>query len=128
MDGRSAAVRLQCGEGRLSPLLALVVRLSRRLESPFAFPVCPADERVKEIEILVGRYELEVLGRNQSRLSLGEVDRAWLAALSRLLAKERWSALFVGPGTLLRWQRRLWLGTGRTPAAAPDGVLSERVS
>ena len=83
---------------------------------------------MKEIEILVGRYELEVLGRNQSRSSLGEVDRAWLAALSRLLAKERWSALFVRPGTLLRWQRRLWLGTGLTPAGAPDGVLSERVS
>ena len=61
----------------------------------------------KEIEILVLRHELEVLGRNQPRPPLGEVDRAWLCALSRLLAEERWSAFFVRPETLLRWHRRL---------------------
>ena len=56
----------------------------------------------KEIEILVLRHELEVLGRNQRRPPLGDVDRAWLCALSRLLAKERWSAFFVRLETLLR--------------------------
>ncbi|MDA8313890.1 MAG: hypothetical protein M0010_01740 [Actinomycetota bacterium] len=46
----------------------------------------------KEIEILVLRHELEILRRQQPRPPLDPVDRAWLAALSRLLGKERWSS------------------------------------
>ncbi len=46
----------------------------------------------KQIEILVLRQELEILRRQQSRPPLDPVDRAWLCALSRLLAKERGSA------------------------------------
>ena len=61
----------------------------------------------KEIEILVLRDELEILRRQQPRPPLGEVDRAWLCVLSRLLAKDRWSAFFARPETLLRWHRRL---------------------
>ena len=79
----------------------------------------------KEIEILVGRHELEVLGRNQPRPPLEPADRAWLAALSRLLAKERWSAFFVRPETLLRWHRRLvarhWTYPRRRPGRLPIG-------
>ena len=61
----------------------------------------------KEIEILVLRHELEILRRNQPRPCLQPADRAWLATLSRLLARERWSAFGVRPETLLRWHRRL---------------------
>jgi hypothetical protein len=61
----------------------------------------------KEIEILVLRHELEILSRSHPRPPLGPADGAWLAALSRLLAKELWSAFFVRPETLLRWHRRL---------------------
>ncbi len=61
----------------------------------------------KEIEILVLRHELEILRRNQPRPRLEPADRAWLAALSRLLPRERWSAFGVRPDTLLRWHRRL---------------------
>ena len=57
----------------------------------------------KEIEILVLRHELEILRRNQPRPCLQPADRAWLATLSRLLARERWSAFGVRPETLLRW-------------------------
>ncbi|MGH9057668.1 MAG: integrase core domain-containing protein [Acidimicrobiales bacterium] len=60
-----------------------------------------------EVEILVLHYELEILRRNQSRPRFEPADRAWLAALSRLLARERWSAFAVRPETLLRWHRRL---------------------
>jgi hypothetical protein len=64
----------------------------------------------KEIEILVLRHELEILRRNQPRPCLQPADRAWLATLSRLLARERWSAFGVRPETLLRWHRRLVAG------------------
>ena len=49
----------------------------------------------KEIEILVLRYELEILRRNQPRPCLQPADRAWLATLSWLLPRERWSAFGV---------------------------------
>ena len=75
-------------------VLSLVLLVLRRSES-------------KEIEILVLRHELEILRRNQARPRLEPADRAWLAALSRLLARERWSAFSVRPETLLRWHRRL---------------------
>lgn len=61
----------------------------------------------KEIEILVLRHELEILRRNGAQPRLEPTDRAWLAALSRLLPREQWSAFGVRPETLLRWHRRL---------------------
>lgn len=61
----------------------------------------------KEIEILVLRHELEILRRNEARPCLQPADRAWLAPLSRYLARERWSAFGVRPETLLSWHRRL---------------------
>jgi hypothetical protein len=55
-------------------------------------------------------------------------DRAWLAALSRLLPRRRWAEVFpVTPATILAWHRRLvsrkWDYTarrrpGRPPTAA----------
>jgi hypothetical protein len=35
-------------------------------------------------------------------------DRAWLAALARLIPRSRWAGVFlVTPATLLAWQRKL---------------------
>jgi hypothetical protein len=51
----------------------------------------------KEIEILVLGHELEVPRRDQPRPRFEPADRAWLCALSRLLAKDRWPA-FSGIG------------------------------
>jgi putative transposase len=79
--------------------------------------------RSKDIEILVLRHELEILRRNQPRPHLEQSDRAWFAALSRLLARERWSAFGVRPETLLRWHRRLvarhWTYPHRQPGRPP---------
>jgi len=74
----------------------------------------------KEIEILVLRHELEILRRNQPRPCLQPADRAWLATLSRLLARERWSAFGVRPETLLRWHRRLVAGHWTYPQRQLD--------
>src|SRR5436190_14711473 len=89
-------------------------------------------EREKEIEILLLRHELRVLQRQVARPQLTPADRALLAALSRVLSRQRWkSSVFVTPATLMRWHRELvarrWTYAHRVPDAhrlAPRCVRS----
>jgi hypothetical protein len=46
-------------------------------------------------------------GKRSVGWSLGEADRALLAALFRVLPRRRWPTFFVQPETLLAWHRRL---------------------
>jgi hypothetical protein len=69
--------------------------------------VCFWSAEAKEIQILVLRHELAVLGRQRPRPRLQPKDRALLAALSGLLPRGRWSVFLVRPATLLRWHRRM---------------------
>jgi putative transposase len=65
-----------------------------------------SSEFAKDVELLVLRHQLVVLGRQQRRPSLRPADRACLAALGRVLPQPR-RGLIVTPQTLLRWHREL---------------------
>ncbi len=59
-------------------------------------------------ELLVLRHENAVLRRHASRVRYEPADRVWLAALARLIPRNRWAEVFpVTPATLLAWHRRL---------------------
>ena len=61
----------------------------------------------KDIEIAVLQHQLMVLRRQVARPRYTPQDRLVLAALARLLPRERWAAFLVTPSTLLRWHRDL---------------------
>jgi putative transposase len=87
-----------------SAVLRLVVR-SRKTE--FA----------KDVELLVLRHQLSVLARQHERPKLRPADRAFIAALARLLPHRRRHGFVVTPATLLRWHRELV----RRPWTYPQG-------
>src|SRR6266516_858197 len=66
-----------------------------------------SSEFAKDVELLVLRHQLVVLGRQQRRPSLRPADRAFFAALTRVLPRARRRGLVVTPQTLLRWHREL---------------------
>jgi putative transposase len=82
----------------------------------------------KELEIVVLRHELAVLRRQISHPRLGESDRIFLAAASRLLGRASRPSFFVRPETLLGWHRQLvrrrWTYAGRRPGRP---ALSEEI-
>ncbi len=59
------------------------------------------------IEVVMLRHEVAVLRRQVQRPILQPADRALLAALARLLPRQRLERFFVQPATLLRWHRDL---------------------
>jgi putative transposase len=65
------------------------------------------DEHAKDLEILVLRHQLRVLQRTAGPPKLRVADRVLVAAVSRVLPRDRWIAFLVTPATLLRWHRQL---------------------
>jgi transposase InsO family protein len=76
-----------------------------------------------------------VLRRTVRRPDLKDRDRAFLAAASRALSRDRWASFMVTPQTLLRWHRALvrwkWTyrrrGPGRPPLDAETVDLITRL-
>jgi hypothetical protein len=75
-------------------------------------------EFAKDVELLVLRHQLVVLGRQQRRPSLRPADRAFFAALTRVLPQPR-RGLIVTPQTLLRWHRELVTRKWTQPRRGP---------
>jgi putative transposase len=60
---------------------------------------CRSDAE-NEVEILLLRHELAVLRRQVARPSCRPADRVCLAALARMLPRDRWGSVFVRPETV----------------------------
>ena len=74
----------------------------------------------KDVKILALRHEVAVLRRANPRPGISWTDRAFLAALTRIMPKALRAAWIVTPGTSLRWHRRLVAAKWRQPR--PPGV------
>ena len=89
-------------------------------------------EFAKDVELVLLRHQLSVLARQQHRPRLRPADRAFIAALARLLPHRRRHGLVVTPATLLRWHRELvrkrWTYPQRSSGRPPkDRALRELV-
>ena len=91
-------------------------------------------DTAKEVEILVLRHQLAVLGRRTPRPRMSWPDRALTAALTRLLPTRRRLGLLVTPATILGWHRRLvsrrWTTRRTRPSrpAIPAGLRALAIS
>jgi putative transposase len=100
-------------------IFSLVYLLTRRLFELLVLRACT--DASKDIEILVLRHEVSVLGRQVARRRPRPADRAVLAALSAALPGVRWPVFFVQPKTLLRWHRELVARKWMYPTTKPLG-------
>jgi putative transposase len=115
--------------GRLGGVVACTVGLLivRRVLGVLGWGPTPDADAV---EIAVLRHQLAVLRRQVSRPRYTPADRMLLAALARLLPRERWAAFLVTPSTLLRWHRELvarrWTypRTGRDRRGLDESVVA----
>jgi len=110
-------------------LFSVAYMVVRRLLS--CLIVLARSEVSNDAELLVLRHENAVLRRQISKVRYQPGDRLWLAALSRLIPRHRWSEVFaVTPATLLAWHRRLvarhWDYTSRRRPGRPSTATAIR--
>jgi transposase InsO family protein len=81
------------------------------------------DAVAKDAEILVLRQQLAVLRGQVGRPRFRWSDRAFVAALAKLVPSERWAAFLITPETILPWHRALvrrnWTYPHRRPRRPP---------
>jgi putative transposase len=80
----------------------------------------------KDVELLVLRHQVAVLRRQRARPSVQAADRAFLAALTRVLPLAQRRGLIVTPQTLLRWHRELVRRRWTQPRQSPERPRVER--
>src|ERR1700704_4290699 len=91
---------------------------------------CGPTPDANEVEIAVLRHQLAVLGRQVPRPRYTPADRMLLAALAKLLPRERWAGFLVTPPALLRWHGELvarrWTypKTGRDQRGLDEDVVA----
>jgi hypothetical protein len=83
-------------------LLYLIVKVAARL-----LALGRSNGSSRDLEILVLQHQVRVLQRKAGRPRLRPLDRAVMAAASRILPRERWVSFIVTPQTILRWHREL---------------------
>jgi transposase InsO family protein len=85
-------------------LFAFVYLLLCRMIRPIRGSDSTFDDKV---ELAVLRHQLAVVKRQVGRPALCHRDRLFMALMSRVLPRDRWSSFLVTPSTLLRWHREL---------------------
>src|SRR5947199_307041 len=94
---------------------------------------CGLTPDANTVEIAVLRHQLAVLRRQVPRPRYTPADRMLLAALAKLLPRQRWAVFLVTPSTLLRWHWELiaWRWTypkkGRERCGVPAHEILQRV-
>src|SRR6266498_3164469 len=83
-------------------LLYLIVKVAARL-----LALGRSNGSSRDLEILVLQHQVRVLQRKAGRPRLRPLDRAVMAAASRILPRERWVSFIVTPQTILRWHREV---------------------
>jgi putative transposase len=83
----------------------------------------------KNVEILALRHEVAVLRGANPGPTLSWTDRAFFAALTRIMPKGLRACRLVTPGTLLRWHRRMAAAKWRQPRPSgrppiPDELIA----
>jgi putative transposase len=115
--------------GRLDGVVVQTVALMivRRV---LALLGCGPTPDADTVEIAVLRHQLAVLRRQVPRPRYTPTDRMVLAALAKLLPRERWAVFLVTPATLLRWHRELiarrWTypKNGRDPRGLDEQIVA----
>ena len=128
-QGFELAVRAACRSSWAVAFSLVYLGLCRVLALVVSSRRCEAD---KDVELVVLRHQVRVLERQlHRRVRYRPVDRALLAALSRLLPRERWRAFLVTPATLLRWHReagrRKWRAWRRQRGPGRPAMSAELV-
>lgn len=89
----------------LAVVWSLMYMLTRRAVDLMVLRV--RGDVAKDVELLVLRHQVAVLGRQVGPPRLQRGDRVLLAALSRVLPRQQWTVFFVTAATVLGWQRQL---------------------
>ena len=102
-------------------LLYLIVKVAARL-----LAIGRSNGSSRDLEILVLQHQVRILQRKAGRPRLRPLDRAVMAAASRILPRKRWVSFIVTPQTILRWHRELGAAEVDVRTEGESGETSDR--